>query len=205
MMKLYEEISLIYGRLERNEKIKKHLIDFPLPNASLNDFHRNEGFLKGTYLEFYVLNDGLKMEWTSDKESNMVGRIRIVALKDFVNGIKFQLTYLNQEDKLYFFHPLDLIADEANCGVYAENGQIVDRMYYNVFGESEVYDLQIDFYAYLQLANMARGYFYWPKYLLEKITGEKSVESDDFQKNMPEIFPDFKLEEFDKLFESSRK
>lgn len=144
------------------------------------------------------------MEWQGGEQGKHSGRIRILSLAHFLGGIRVQLPYLTPAENLYHFHPLDLFSDEASCGVFVRDGNIENRMFYNVQGEDEVFDLQLEFYGYLLLANMARGYFYWPAYISELIDGTTSPESESFKANMPDTFPDFALAEFNAKFESLR-
>ena len=201
MNTIFEQLYVAYLNLKKNENVLEKMQDFSSINHPLIDKIKTDFGASNQFCELYENSDGYSLKWKKDPETSIGGRISILKLQHFLDGIKVQEPHLTESDELFYFHPIDLFSDEAHCGVFIKDGKIQDRMFFHRFGEDEVSDLKLTFNNYLQLASMARGYFYWPKYILSKITGSNSQESDNFQKNMPEIFPDFNLADFDAKWE----
>lgn len=197
MNSFFELNDMYFYAIEDNKQIKNSRREYqPIDKAALG---ANANLIIDDYLEFYEISDGFQMEWKADQDKDEVGRIRIQRLNYFLGGLKLENLEMSSDDSLYNFHPLDLLSDEAHCGVFITD-KIEDRMYFHMQGEDELHELQISFKSYMNLANEARGYFYWQKYLLEILSGESNPESENFKKNMPKLFPDFSLDAFTEKF-----
>ena len=109
-----------------------------------------------------------------------------------------------EEELLEFFKPFDLVTDEAECGFLHRPGFSSAAIYYHRIGRPQLYNLDLDFSGYLEMALAARVYYYWPKVLLDIQSGEESPETLDFKHNMPLVFPDFSWEGFVEKYQSLR-
>jgi len=201
MENIFNKIDLTFLEISQNEKINKQKQDF---NSSANNDLLLEGQKAGldhNTLSFFKESNGYEMSWGKDSQSNISGKINILKLEYILKGIKSNYPSLSDKDPLYNFHPIDQFTDEAHCGIFI-NGIANNRMFFHRDGESETIDLMIDFNAYMVLALEARGFFYWQKYIIEKLYDISSPESESFKKQMPEIFSDFKLESFDNKYEN---
>jgi hypothetical protein len=102
------------------------------------------------------------------------------------------------------FKIVDFFADES-CVGYIHDEQKVDYMQYLDLGDSEPKPLSLNFAGYLELLLTCRGFAYWQLVILHLRNGggyESKVE--EFKTYMPQLFPDFKWEEFVALYEKVR-
>lgn len=204
-MNIIEDLYMAFLAADSNPNVQEKFQDFSSVNKDLNSSCLSQ---YGPSEEFYQLHqnsNGYVLTWSVNPQENVGGRIKINSLEHFLLGLKNDDPGLAQGNDLYDFHLLDLGTDEAHVGVFIRDGKIQDRVYFHSHGEDECYDLALSFANYLSLACLAKGYYYWQKYLIEKIHGQTSIESDNFKTNMPLIFPDFSLEAFDIKFEELRK
>lgn len=200
MDSIYSIIDLTDFYLGRNKDVKKNKMEY-IPsdkelfaNSSLPEF----------YADFYKNNDRFTWTWEVDRNEDIVGQIKIISLQHFLNGLKAIDSNIQAEDELFEFHQLDLISNEAHCGVFIKNGEIEDRMYYNYWGEEEVADLKLNFKGYLTLATTVAGFRYWPLYLLEYYGGGETAESKRFKDHMPKLIEGMTIEKFNALIEANK-
>lgn len=201
MANIFDKIDLTFFQIDKNEKINKKVHNFN--SSASNDLlvaGKRIGFDENT-LSFFKESNGYEMSWQKDSKNDIGGKINILKLEYILNGLKSNHSDLLEGDSLYNFHPIDQFTDEAHCGFFID-GTVKNRMFFHRDGESETIDLMIDFNTYMALAIEARGFFYWQKYIIEKIYGIKSPESERFKKQMPEIFDDFNLDNFDTIYEN---
>lgn len=201
MENIFDKIDFTFFQTDKNEKIIKKAQNF---NSSVGNDILIEGEKRGlddTILSFFKESNGYGMSWEKDSKNNVSGKINILKLEYILKGLKSNYPDLLESDLLYNFHPIDQFTDETHCGIFIDK-TAKNRMFFHREGESESIDLMIDFNAYMVLAIEARGFFYWQKYIIEKIYGTKSQESESFKKHMPEIFDDFNLESFDTKYET---
>lgn len=155
-------------------------------------------------LDFFKETNGYHLNWKSVRSTSLNGKIHILKLEEILdnkaNELISEFNYNNKDIKKYY--PIDIFSDEAHCGTLA-NEQGSSRMYYHSYGDDELFDLMVDFKGYLNLAIEAKGFFYWPKYLLEHHYSKQSEESSNFKKEMPLLFPKFKIEEFNRLIDQN--
>lgn len=155
----------------------------------------------------YTYANGVEIRWQSTKDSAQGGRLQFLKLEDVLeNGLGqiYDKEDLEEEELLEFFKPFDLVTDEAECGFLHRPGFASASIYYHRTGRPQLYNLDLDFSGYLEMALAARVYYYWPKVLLDIQSGEESAETLDFKHNMPLIFPDFNWSEFEKKYQSLR-
>ena len=147
-----------------------------------------------TLRNIFSYADGMEVNWTADATGATGGRLHFMKMEHvFQNweGKLYESEDLTNERMLAFFKPFDLITDETQCGFLHEPDFESQSIYYNRSGEPALYDLDLDFKGYLDMALASRIYYYWPKVLLDIQSGEESVETENFKVNMPKIFPDF--------------
>ena len=72
-------------------------------------------------------------------------------------------------------------------------------------GEDRTTTLGLDFNGYLEMMLAAKGWALWQRIIINLQLGTKyKSEVDDFKKYMPQLFPDFKWENFVALYEKVR-
>jgi hypothetical protein len=155
----------------------------------------------------YTYANGVEIRWQSTKDLAQGGRLQFLELENVLKdglGEIYDKEDLEEEELLEFFKPFDLVTDEAECGFLHRPGFASESMYYHRTGRPQLYNLDIDFSGYLEMALAARVYYYWPKVLLDIQSGEESVETVNFKHNMPLVFPDFSWEEFKEKYQSLR-
>ena len=173
----------------------------------------NFNFIKNFYLKESEKLDWLKKPkiavlkgkdnhytWFPDGQLNLYENCITKYLKKKSSKTAIITVDKNKDIKKYY--PIDIFSDEAHCGTLA-NEQGSSRMYYHSYGDDELFDLMVDFKGYLNLAIEAKGFFYWPKYLLEHHYSKQSEERSNFKKEMPLLFPKFKIEEFNRLIDQN--
>ncbi|NES90465.1 hypothetical protein, partial [Okeania sp. SIO2B9] len=150
-------------------------------------------------IALYRNYNGLRIDWSSDDFGLIGGRINFLNLEDVIKSWE---GYLYEEDEvaeyadIRFFHPFDLISDEAQCGIIINPNSNIKSIFYNYSGEVDIYSLDIDFKGYLEMALEAKAFYYWPKVLLDIKNGEDSEEGKQFREEMPKIFKDFNFNKF---------
>ncbi len=155
----------------------------------------------------YTYANGVEIRWQSTQDSSQGGRLHFLKLEDVLQdglGQLYDKEDLVEEELIGFFKPIDLVTDEAECGFLHRPGFASESIYYHRAGRPHLYNLNIDFTGYLEMALAARVYYYWPKVLLDLQTEAESAETVNFKQNMPLIFPDFSWEEFKEKYQSLR-
>lgn len=196
---IFDKIDDIFYKLEMNEKVKDLMQDF---YSSINPSLKKEALSKGIsddIVAFYSESNGYIINWSHDSLNNIVGKIHLIKLEHILGSWQGDLYFEDEplDSQLRIFRPIDQFSEEAHCGILlGEEGK--QRIYFHYYGEEELYDLMIDFHGYVELALEARGFFYWQKYLLEKLYDTKSEESNNFKKYMPKLFKGFTLADFNK-------
>lgn len=202
MDEVFDKIDEIFYTLEMNDNVNELMQDF---NSSISTSLEEEALEQGVnqdIINFYKESNGYIINWINDPMKNIVGKINIIKLEYIINSWEGDIYFEDEpsDSQLRMFRPVDQFSEEAHCGILlGEDGK--QRMYFHTYGEDELYDLMIDFSGYLLLAIEARGFFYWQKYLLEKLYDIKSEESENFKKYMPKLFDGFTLEKFNNNFD----
>ncbi|WP_020535966.1 hypothetical protein [Lewinella cohaerens] len=158
-------------------------------------------------IQLYELFDGWEITWAAVADDEAGGRLHFLAMQHVMQnweGKLYESKDLLEEELIEFFKPFDLVTDEAECGFLHRPGFASESIYYHRTGAPQLYNLDLDFSGYLEMALAARVYFYWPKVLLDIQSGEESEETTNFKQNMPLIFPEFNWEAFKEKYESLR-
>ncbi len=156
--------------------------------------------------EFYKKsNDGWELEWYSDKEKGIRGKIKLAETKYLFaedNGIYDE----GDAEDLKYFLPLDYPTPETYVGFIIKPEVIYNSLYYMSVSNYELKNLDLDYEGYTQMAIEARVFNHWQLVLLHYMDGEDigSVETKVFKTAMPKIFPDWTWENFIAKFENLR-
>lgn len=151
--------------------------------------------------------NGMEIRWQSTQIDEAGGRLQFLKVEQVLQDWKGQIYEeedLLENDLIQYFKPIDLVTDEAQCGFLNEPGFKSKSIYYNRSGEAQLYDLDLNFKGYLEMALASCIYYYWPKVLLDIQSGEESVEMENFKVNMPKIFPDFSWDNYVAQYQSLR-
>jgi len=156
------------------------------------------------------LANGFIINWVADDENDIRGRMHFLSIKNLFYDRKG--TFYNEEDiekdrDICYFKPLDLITEEAECGIYINPKDSEYRnkcIYYYDASDLEIHNLDLDFRGYLEMAFEAKIFFYWPKVLLDIQSNSESPETKRFKTEMPKLFPDFNWDAFVEKYESLR-
>lgn len=183
-------------------------------------FNKYKSSLLVTMQGFYSFTNGYSYNWegntpTSEgQKTSKHGIINIVPLDELFekpNVVELEENYnyyIQGEDffsKVGQFIPVDYIEDIC-AGVFSKENED-EMVYFHDFGIG-FYPLKVNFEGYIELVFAARGYMMWQYVLVYLEYGKHDgamlgkSRYDDFAENMPLIFPDFKMEEFLKLYES---
>ncbi len=156
--------------------------------------------------KLYKYANGVEIRWHLIKDSSQGGRIHFLNYETaFLTVNKYDDWQIEQEETLPYFRAIDLITDEAECGIiYNGKEYLGDTMFYLERGDANLQSLNINFDGYLELLKMSRGYYYWPKALLDIERGTESFETKNFKQNMPLIFEDFNWDEFVEKYQALR-
>jgi len=168
-----------------------------------------DGRLPIMLTDFYKILNHLNYEWETKElvdESGikLKGRINILKAESVLSDWKEVVYFDGDSAELKQFKIVDNFVPEAHCG-FLLNGDNSDVMYYHESGEPELEPMGVDFNGYLELMFAARGFWYWQRVILNLTTGEGYGHNvEEFKTYMPQIFPDFKWEEFVALYEKVR-
>lgn len=160
------------------------------------------------------LLNGYHIKWAFDKESEMVGSIFIWPVEELFN-VKNLVQLDGEETKVNVnsntrlklnlngvFRKVDYFVDEEQVGFFSDPSMKF-RFYY-MDSDQEFWDLKLDFKGYFELACAARAFNYWQQAILFREFKKSYMQSgsDNFIESMPELFPDFKINEFFALYDS---
>lgn len=170
---------------------------------------------------FYSYTNGYSYHWegviptkTEEQKTSERGIINIIPLNELFE--KYNIIELEKDHGYYIadedsfsktgqFIPVDYIEDIC-AGVFSKENKD-ERIYFHDFGIG-FYPLNVNFEGYVELAFAARGYMMWQYVIVYLEYGKNDAAMfgksryDDFVENMPLLFPDFKMEEFVRLYES---
>ncbi len=148
-------------------------------------------------IELYTPYDGMLTKWTSGKYENIGGCIHLLKLEQVIKsreGYLYESDEISENPDIRFFHPIDLISEEAQCGIIIDPKEKGNQLAYNYSGEMELEFLNLDFKGYIEMAFEARVFNYWPLVILDIKKGEESETSKMFKEYMPKIFKNFSYE-----------
>ncbi len=186
------------GKIAEDDRTVPPILETDIPaltrldavHNGIEDFYRN-------------VADGYGFEWWADRENSIGGKLQFVSTEYLFSDSTFYEEGDNEE--LKYFHPLDHPTPEISIGFIIKPDTIYRSMYYLTI-DYELYDLDLDYEGYTQMAIESRVFNYWQKVLLyymgEMSTG--SFETERFKTEMPKIFPDWTWENFIDKFESLR-
>ncbi|MFP9114355.1 hypothetical protein ACLI1A_10460 [Flavobacterium sp. RHBU_3] len=157
----------------------------------IEDFYRNEA-------------DGFGFEWWADKENGIGGKLEFASTKDLFSDA--DLYDEGDNEDLQYFHPLDYPSPESYVGFVIRPDSIYKSLYYVSISDYQLYNLDLDFNGYTQMAVEARVFNRWQKVLLYYmgVSETGSSETETFKAEMPKIFPDWTWENFIAKFENLR-
>ncbi|MEG4457112.1 hypothetical protein [Microcoleus sp. N9_A1] len=157
-------------------------------------------------IDFYGQANGLKIQWERKKDKKLPngglagGYINLLPIKEVFSDWK-NIIYLNDSDPRKPLHPLDFFIEEACAALYLD-GSDNSQVYYYAYGE-KMSSLGVDFEGYLKMLLKSRGFWYWhkaiaqPEYFNPYVP--MSVEEKNFREIMPQLFPDFRQSDFQRL------
>lgn len=158
---------------------------------------------------FYKQVTHLQYKWETKEPIDgriIQGSINILPQKEVLDDWQ-GVTYLEDTphyDDIEDFKVVDFFDDLA-CVGYINTKRKVDYMQYLRIGSMELDPLDLDFDGYIELMFAARGFSYWPKVIIDLRAGEElGPDSETFKTYMPQIFPNFKWEDFVALYEKVR-
>ena len=177
-----------------------------LPESLRSEVSENLN-LDQNLINLYRAYDGLKIDWATNDERVVGGQMHFLSMEEIIKSWE---GYLYEDDEvaadadIRFFHPFDLISEEAQCGIIIDPNSDIKSIFYNYSGEMKIYSLDIDFKGYLEMALDAKVFYYWPKVLLDIKNNEESEETTNFREEMPKIFKDFNFNQFVEKYNSLR-
>ena len=189
------------------EIIKNYEINYFSP---INDFFKEEiNLLKlnSSIITFYEFSNGVNMRWILNLEKGIIGQLSFLKIEDILKDWSGKLFYKNdleENDLLEYFKPFDYVTPEVSSGILITPNFTSESIYCHISGGTDLFDLDLDFNGYIEMAKEAKIYNLWTIVLLQIQTGKESTESISFKENMPKIFPEFKWDDFVKKYESLR-
>ena len=147
-------------------------------------------------LDYYKVLQHCEFIWTYKKKSGIRGFLNIIPLRD--------PTKVTLEDYQYGLTIFDNFVPEACVGYYvAEPGETPNEELYFLYFEDKPQPLNLDVEGYMQLLYLVRGFAYWQDVILFLQGNPEAMQSsvDEFKTYMPQVFPDFKWEDFVALYE----
>ncbi len=210
MKDILDEIIAFEDELRLNKLISLTAFNFfnsPANSQQIDELEKS-GKIEKTILDFYSVSDGFEISWRPVnpilKKNEIMGKVKINP---------FQQVALNWAGVVYFddepentprrkFFPTDFFIDEAAVGFCSLEGY--RNMMYLFQFEGDLIPLYVNFRSYLRCMLAAKGCLYWQYLLLELINGKENEVSKRIKKFLPQLFPDFSFQSFEKLFNEVR-
>lgn len=186
---------------EVNSKFGNSLPE-PLLSKVSEELHLGENLI-----DLYRVYNGLRIDWITDDERRVGGRMHFLSMEEVIKsweGYLYEDEEVAADADIRFFHPFDLISEEAQCGIIIDPNSDIKSIFYNYSGEMEIYSLDIDFKSYLEMALEAKVFYYWPLVLLDIKNDEEGEVTKKFKEEMPNIFKDFNFNQFVDKYNSLR-
>ena len=190
------------GKIKEKLRLDASILDKDI--VQLNKLNEKHHGIKDFYKN---VKDGYGLIWYTDDSRIIGGRLKFAPTKYLFADQKEYGMYdddmIAQNELIQYFQPLDNCTDETRVGFIITPDKIYDSLYYNVIGETELYNLDLNYEGYTQMVVEARAFYNWQRVLLHHegySIGE--VETEVFKKHMPEIFPDWTWEGFIEKYES---
>ncbi len=161
---------------------------------------------KDSFLDGLQHGQNYLLKWSaaSVTDPDIRGMVKILPLSQIIQdweGIVY-FSDTDKDDPIRNFYPVDFFVDEACVGIYAGSDQTTSLYLYD-FQEAP-YRLDLDMEGYLKMILLSRGFFYWQDAIRAIRSGADNPQSERFKKYMPELFPDFKFEDFVATYEQLR-
>lgn len=159
-----------------------------------------------SFLDGLEIGQKFKIYWsaTTSPDPDVKGMAKILPLEQIIQDwegvVYFEDT--DADDPIRHFHPVDFFVDEACVGVYV-GADAGPSLYFFDFSESP-YRLDLDMEGYLRMLLLSRGFFYWQDAIRAFRSGEDNPQSERFKKYMPQLFPDFTYENFQRTYQRLR-
>jgi hypothetical protein len=176
--------------LASNEKIKLERYKLPLKaSKSLIDTAK-EKMLPTPVIEFYKKANGFYIKWVTQEPAlkGASGIVNILPLNEVLRSWK-NVVYFDETDEMKNFVPIDFFVDEACVGVFI--GESAKNSVYLYNFRSEPIRLHIDLIGYFELIFHSKGYLYWQYALNSIIENSEDTITEQFEKDMSVIFPEF--------------
>ncbi len=156
----------------------------------------------------YSFTNGFSIKWRLKTEKNQhsfQGSINILPIEE-VFGDWEEIVYFDfteEHDRAKSFKIIDFFMPEACIGIFTDD-ENDNSLYYHDF-EGEFYPLHLDMEGYINMLGLSYGTSGWQMAILIHQQGAFSKVIDDaFEKQMINLFPEFKLEEFIASYEEQR-
>lgn len=197
LLNLRKEISYNYEMtINKNEVIKK-----AAPAAKV------KAEWPTAIKAFYSELNGVNMHWTHanfENQAKVCGKVKLLDI-DSMNTDGNGLVWFEHtpiDSPLRNFKLIDFFADEAAVGFF-ESANSNPEMHLYLF-EGMPMPLGLDLEGYIKLLCQTRGFYYWQQAILALKNNQDNQESANFKLYMPQIFPEFKFEDFAALYQSVR-
>ncbi len=171
--------------------------------------------IEADLLQFYAFfSNGYHCYWKYDHDADHNGSLNIWPIEELFNeknlvqldGEETRVNVdANTKHKLNLkgvFRKVDYFVDEEHVGFFSDPS--MKFHFYYMDSDQEFWDLKLDFKGYFELACAARCYTYWHQAILFREFKKSYMQSgsDNFIESMPQIFPDFKIDDFFSLYDS---
>jgi len=153
------------------------------------------------------ISNGFTLTWQTDKTRMINGRMHFLEMQYVMmdqKGKLYEEEDLEFEERLAYFKGFDLISETHSVGFLHGTDYESKSLYLHNSPEPELYDLDLDFEGYMEMALEAKIFEYWPLVLLDIQTNSERPETTKFKKEMPKIFDGFDWDEFVEKYSSLR-
>lgn len=158
-------------------------------------------------IDLYENSNGILLKWRQDPSQGIMGQLNFLRIEITLQDWSDKLYYesdLEENDLLEYYKPFDEVTPEVTSGFLITPEFTSDTIYAHYVSDNELYDLDIDFAGYIEMAKEAKIYSLWTMVLLQIQEGREGQETQSFKQNMPQLFPDFDWEKFVQKYESLR-
>lgn len=210
MREVLESIIAFEEELRSNKLLDIVTVNYfnsPANSQQIDEIEKS-GKIEKTVLDFYGVSDGFEISWqptdTALVENEIIGRVKVNPFQQVVrdwSGIVYFDDEPENTPRRKFF-PIDFFIDEAAVGFCSLEGYR-NMMYLYQF-EADLISLYVNFKNYLRCMLVAKGCLYWQYLMLELIDRKENEVSARIKKFLPQLFPDFSFQSFEKLFNDVR-
>jgi hypothetical protein len=157
---------------------------------------------------YTTVANGFSFKWKPKKKDISGGVMQFMSMEDMLQDWKKSGLYTDDDvlenDLLEYYKPFDLLTETFSCGLIITPQYIGQSIYCHNAPYPQMYNLDIDFAGYLEMAKESLIFPYWPKVLLDIQTNEECYETEFFKEEMPNLKDNFNWEEFKAKYESLR-